>query len=64
MSQEPNWEFKAAHISELDQAQLSQLTDTIVGWTRLKEELHQAHLLTAKQGAHSCLHEVKEKSQN
>lgn len=56
--------FKVAHISELNQAQLSQLADTIVGRARLEEELHQAHLLTAKQGAHSCLHKMKEKSPN
>lgn len=48
------------HISELNQAQLSQLTDTIIGRARLKEELHQAHLLAAKHGAHRYLHNTKD----
>lgn len=52
------------HISELNQAQLSQLTDTIIGRAGLKEELHQAHLLTAKHGTHSCLQITKETSPN
>lgn len=57
-------EFKVTHISELDQAQLSQFTDTVVGWARLKEQLHQAHLLTAKQGAHVCLNGEKKVQPN
>lgn len=51
---------KVTYIPELNQAQLSQLTDTIVGWAGLKEELHQAHLLAAKHGAHGCLQNSKE----
>lgn len=50
------------HISELNQSQLSQLTDTIVGWAGLKEELHQTHLLTAEQGAHDLPAENEGKS--
>lgn len=49
----------ASYISELNQAQLSKLTDTIVSRAGLKEELHQAHLLTAKHGAHICLQKIK-----
>lgn len=40
------------HISKLHNAQLSQLTDAVVGCTRLQEKLHEAHLLTAEHGAH------------
>lgn len=47
------------HISKLNQAQLSQLTDTVVGRARLKEELHQAHLLTAKHGPHCYLYSTE-----
>lgn len=38
-----------AHISELHQSQLSQLTDTVVSGAGLKEELHQTHLFAAEQ---------------
>lgn len=55
---EPRAKSIVTHVSELNQALLSQLTDTIVGRAGLKEELHQAHLLTAKHGAHSCTKET------
>lgn len=48
-------EPKVTYVSELDQAQFSQFTDTVVGRARLEEELHQAHLLTPKKGAHGRL---------
>lgn len=48
-----------AHISELDQAQLPQLADTVVRWPRLEEELHQTDLLASKHGTHGCLHNTK-----
>lgn len=51
------WDRRQAstHISELHQAQLSQLTDAVVGRAGLEEELHQAHLLAAEHGAHFSL---------
>lgn len=51
---------KVTHVSELDQAQFPQLTDTVVGRARLEEELHQAHLLTPKKGAHGHLNAGRE----
>lgn len=53
-------QLKATHISELHQAQFSQLTDTVVGWARLEEELHQTHLLTPEKGAHDRLNAAGE----
>lgn len=58
-SQPQDHALRVTHISELHQAQLSQLTDTVVGRARLEEELHQAHLLAAKHGAHTCLQNTK-----
>lgn len=49
----PRFNQQWTHISELHQSQFSQLTDTVVGWAGLKEELHQTHLLTAEQWAHN-----------
>lgn len=49
----PRFKLELTHISELNQSQFSQLTDTIVSWAGLKEELHQTHLLTAEQRAHN-----------
>lgn len=43
------------HVSELDQAQFSQFTDTVIGRTRLEEELHQAYLLTTEHRTHRHL---------
>ena len=40
------------HISELDHAQFSQLTDAAVGCLWLEEELGQCHLLTPEQFPH------------
>lgn len=48
----PRFSPEGTHISELDQSQLSQLTDTVVSGAGLKEELHQTHLLAAEQRAH------------
>ena len=45
------------HVSELHQAELSQLTDAVVGRAGLEEELHEADLLAAEHGAHSDLQE-------
>ena len=53
---------RVTHVSELNQTQFSQLTDTIVSRARLKEELHQAHLLAAKHGAHGWLRDSTETS--
>lgn len=45
-----------AYVSELDHAQLPQLTDAAVGSLGLQEELGQSHLLTAEQLPHDQIH--------
>lgn len=44
--------LSVTHISEPQQSQLSQFTHTVVGWSRLQEDLDQTDFFTSQQCSH------------
>lgn len=51
-SRQPKKKEVCTHISELDEAHFPELADAVVCWSRLQEELCQAHLLAPEARAH------------